>query len=188
MSRSCLLNLSTRTAIGPPNVVSMSTAGGYLALIDGYNVIKQHAVWSAWPLARARQQLVTVLAHVRWPMPVSRIDVIFDAARHATTPSQQHGIIRITFVGPTADAMIQRMIQINDHPERLLVISNDRAILHTAKTHGTLRYPVSWLMARSRPSHVGLAAQPLDCEEAKLTYAQARQVNQELAVRWGLHA
>lgn len=159
-------------------------SAGYQVLVDGYNVIKRHPAWRRMPLLQARQQLTNTLRLTRWPVPISRIDLLFDSARQPTDMPYQVDGIRVIFATPTADAVIQDAIRQNSNPGHLVVISDDREILDTAKAHGALRYSTRWLLERSHP-HPPNSPLP-GTERTSLTSKETRQINAELRRHWDL--
>ena len=160
----------------------MASGLGYRAVIDGYNVIKQDSQLARLSLAAAREQLLVLVQQTRWPVPVSRVDLIFDSARAPDFPVSRRASVYVSFATPSADAAIQDIIQTSSQPDRLLIISNDRAILHTAQRHGTHRYAVAWLLLRSRPGTQPSAKQP---KPKALTSSEARRITDELKQRFG---
>ncbi len=170
---------------------------GYQVLIDGYNVIKRHPAWRRLPLLQARQQFTNTLRWTRWPVPVSRIDLIFDSRQWSPTPPWRGGPmagstdasppvagIRVIFAAPAADAVMQQTIRESADPGHLIVISDDREILDTAKAHGALRYSTTWLLEHSQPQR---PPPPLrGTERAPLPSKETRQINAELRRHWDL--
>ena len=163
----------------------MSPAHGYIALIDGYNVIKRHAAWRDLPLREARNRLIVLLARTRWPVPVSRVLVVFDAPDSEGHPLHVSAGLSVRFAAPSADAEIQQLIRTHPSPPRLIVISDDGEILRTAKSHRTVCHSTQWLVDRS-----ALAARGHKPETDKEMppAATARQITEELAKRWLEHS
>lgn len=157
----------------------MTGRSGYTVLIDGYNVIKQHRSWQHLPLEQARRCLIQWVEQRRWPVPISRAVVVFDGP--AESPSITRASLHVRFASPSADADIQRTIRASDSPARLLIISDDREIIDTAKSHGALRYPCRWLASAPRTRR---QADPPAPEKPSLPAATARQITDELATRW----
>ena len=158
---------------------------GYQVLVDGYNVIKRHPAWRRMPLVQARQQLTNTLRLTRWPVPVFRIDLIFDSARQPTDAPPYHvDGIRVIFAAPAADAVIQEAIRQSVDSSHLIVISDDREILDTAKAHGALRHSTTWLLEHSQPPHPTPPSQ--ETKRTPLTSKETRQINAELRRQWDL--
>ena len=166
----------------------MAIAQGYTVLIDGYNVIKRHVDWEGLALQEGRERLIGLLHQTRWPLPVSRVLVVFDAkdVSGPTVGPRSCGdaqIIQVRFAAPSADAYIQQVIRTNQRPARLLVVSDDGEILRTAKCHGTLRYSSQWFFQRtlapSRTRHPQAEA-----VQTEIPAAMARQITEELSRRW----
>lgn len=149
--------------------------------IDGYNVIKQHRAWRVLPLEAARARLVAAIAGVRWPVPVGFVEIIFDGAS-GEGGGAQRGAVRATFAAD-ADAAIRRAIQDSPDPRTLLIISDDREILHTAAANGAARRSVAWLFDRLA---VSPPAADAPADDRRLSDAQRRRINDELAARWKL--
>ncbi len=156
---------------------------GYRVLVDGYNVIKQHPVWCRLPLANGRQQLLQALQQTRWPVPVARIDVVFDSAHPVDGLPAQTARIRVTFATPSADDVIQRLIRQSEEPARVVVISNDHVIVGTAKSHGALHHSVAWLFERTHPPRASTA--PEQESRRPVSVREMQRINAELARRWG---
>lgn len=160
----------------------MPRAAGYTAILDGYNVIKRHPQWAAWPLERARQQLVAFLAGHRWPVPVIRVLVVFDTQNPQPGGDYVVGGVTVRFASPSADAAIQALLRADPQPRHLLIISDDREILDTARAHGARCQSSAWLwQARAGPSNAPDAAPE---GKAGLPAAQARAITEEMARRW----
>lgn len=160
----------------------MPQAPGYTAIVDGYNVIKRHPQWAAWPLARARQQLVGCLAQHRWPVPVIRILVVFDSQAPQPAGDYAMGPVAVRFASPSADAAIQELLRTAPQPQRLLIVSDDREILHTARAHGA-RCQASRALWQA-PGRRSRAPGPSPEDKTGLPAAQARAITEELARRW----
>lgn len=156
---------------------------GYTVLVDGYNVIKRHASWAALPLAAARARLLDALGAAPWPVPVDRIIAVFDAQGAGLGSSERPGGRVAAEFARSADAALQERIRRHAHPDRLLVISDDRDILDTARSHGALRYPARWLTERGRtgPQRAGRDAAS-SCPS--IPASAARRITEELAKRW----
>ena len=151
-------------------------------IVDGYNVTKRHRDWSHLSLQQARQRLVVALTQAGWPVAVSEVEVIFDGATHGSGTAR-HNHVRVRFARD-ADAEICRTIRLSRVPERLVVISDDREILGTAKVYGTKRYSTVWLLdhlQRKLPSKLTMD------ERTALTEVSRRNINAELIARWKLH-
>ncbi|MFO0947043.1 MAG: NYN domain-containing protein [Planctomycetota bacterium] len=114
-------------------------------IIDGYNFLQARTGTrvKAGPgnLERSRNALLGWLAK-HCPEPAS-ITVVFDAAseeaRRLTHPREtiEKGI-RVLFASghPTADELIAELCNLHHHPKQLGVVSNDRAVLRSAKKCG----------------------------------------------------
>jgi predicted RNA-binding protein with PIN domain len=152
-----------------------------VALIDGYNVIMQHPGWRGLALAQARRRLLLALPTVPWPVPVECVDVIFDGPSAGMGEPAPAGV-RATF-SDDADAAIRERIHTGP-AERLVVVSDDREIQDTAKSYGTHRYPVAWLLQRFA-SHVTPAGRAPSFTPP-LSDAARRRINDELSKRWKL--
>jgi len=162
---------------------SAANSSGSILLVDGYNVIKQHPLWRTWPLLRARTQFVAHVAEARWPVPVARIHVIFDGTGLAHDAARVHSRLWIQFA-QSADDVIRHLIRTTMRTDRLLVISDDRVILRTAKSCGASTHSASWLLARLQPP----SARPAEtgAESHLPSRAEIERINAELAIRWGI--
>lgn len=163
----------------------MNSRLGYTVLVDGYNVIKRHPAWADLSLPQGRASILEHLRQVRWPFPVSKLIIVFDAQedRLARVDSAAHAI-EIRYAVPTADFVIQETIRQSRHPEWLVCISDDRAILHTAKSHQAKFYPGRWLFTRQSAQHAPFSRKQGNSAEKLLPAAQARMITEELARRW----
>jgi predicted RNA-binding protein with PIN domain len=181
----------------------MAVPDAATVLIDGYNVIMRQTAWTRLSMADARRRLVSLVARARWPMPIQRVLVIFDAQEDATSaggrvtraapppftrhPGAPDGIA-VRFATPSADEEILHRIRTSAVPDRLLVISDDGQLIRTAKSYGVRRCSVAWLLARSQPARPPPAAQAPwpqpDDGRAALPAATARQITEELSARW----
>lgn len=158
----------------------MPPPSGYTAILDGYNIIKRHPQWAARPLVHGRQQLVEFVAQLRWPVRVGRILVVFDTQDPQPGGDYAVGSVAVRFASPSADAAIQELLRTNPQPRYLLIVSDDREILQTARAHGARCCSSAWLwQARAT---TGRAAAPES--KAGLPAAQARAITEELARRW----
>lgn len=164
----------------------MPPGPGYTVLIDGYNVLKRHPQWTKLPLMHARAQLLLALSDTRWPITVHGVAVVFDSAAPPEVPGLPGalaGAIRVVFASPSADADILARVRQSNHPDRLVVVSDDREIVQTAKSHGVRHYSVDWLLERSQPRRESAA--PVH-EKPLLTPAERRRINAEVSRHLGL--
>ena len=158
----------------------MSASQGYTVLIDGYNVIKRHAAWERLSLHEARTRLVALLGQTRWPVPVSRVMIIFDSPDPDGTSLQISNSLFVRFAAPCADAEIQHLIRTSSSPLRVIVMSDDGEILRTAKSYRTLRYPTKWLFEHGSTTR----RQPPESDKVPPSAEAARRITEELAKRW----
>ncbi len=154
----------------------------YTVLVDGYNVIKRHPSWERLPLREARQHLIELLTHTRWPVPAPCVLVVFDT-RGPSEAYQPTAHLRVHFAAPSADAYIQEAIRNSPSASCLLVISNDGEILRTAKSHGARRYPTQWLFAH-QPARTHRPDADGEADARALPARSARHITEELAKRW----
>jgi predicted RNA-binding protein with PIN domain len=113
-------------------------------LIDGYNLL--HAIGlvkgrAARPgaLDQARRALLSLL-HGAFREEAATLTVVFDAAKALPGTSEvqnHHGIeVRFAVTEPTADEVIETLIQRTAVPHQLAVVSNDRRIQEAARRKG----------------------------------------------------
>ena len=160
----------------------MNSVLGNTILIDGYNVIKRHPGWADISLLQARSRLIELLRHTRWPFPVARLIVFFDAPEdHLARIDSDKPAIEVRYAAASADSAMQAFMRQAKQPERLVCISDDRAIQHTAKSHGSRLYPGRWLFEHRASSH---AAKQGDVGQKSLSAAQARMITEDLARHW----
>lgn len=112
-------------------------------------------------------------------MPVRHIVVVFDGPS-GDGDRRLSGAIEVRFA-PSADAWIQQAIRTSRSPSRLLILSNDREILATAKSHGARTDSIEQLFARSTAAVPDRRGAP---EKSSLPAADARRITDELAKRW----
>ena len=155
---------------------------GYTALVDGYNVIKRHPAWTRLPPAEGRQRLKEHLLAVRWPIPVVDMVAVFDAP--STSMQRVASTLRICFAAPSADRWLQDAVRTNRTPERLLVISDDREILTTAKQHGARCHSTIWLLDRRRTTPAPRPHGGRISPAKNLSAGEARNITEELERRW----
>ena len=157
-------------------------AEDYTALVDGYNAIKRRPAWRRLTPTDGREHLLRLLETIRWPVPVRRTVVVFDgpsdeAARRVSSQ------LEVRFAR-SADACIQQVIRSSASPSRLVIVSNDREILATAKSHGAYRYSIDWLFDRSSLAAMRPQTRHATPEPSALPAADARRITEELAKRW----
>ncbi len=119
----------------------------YTILIDGYNVTKQHPRWRALSPSRARQQLTAAIQHAKWPVPVARVELVFDGDSTVTPAGRRAGPVGEVFGVPSADAMIASRVRNCLSPDRVIVVTNDREIVRSARAAGARVESAAWLLA-----------------------------------------
>ncbi len=162
----------------------MHSSLGYRILVDGYNVIKQHPQWSKQPLEAGRRQLINATASMKWPFPLDCIKVIFDGQNNE--PSQYKASPKILVCyAPTADAEIQQDIRTLYNHCHLALVSNDRELQQTAKSHRVRVYTVSWFLKQASSRAVKNKQLYHDTDDAeKPSVAASRRITEELAKYW----
>ena len=158
----------------------MDAPGTRTVYIDGYNILLRHAPWRGLPLHAGRDRLRAFLEGLRWPVPVGRIVLVFDGRDAADGPPRRAGKVEIQFA-PSADAALQEALRTHPHPDRLLIVTDDREILRTARSHGAHCHASQWLLALGRrrtPASGAGDARP------DLPAGEARRITDELAKRW----
>lgn len=169
----------------------MRPLDGYSILVDGYNVIKRHAPWSRLVLEDGRRRLIGLLQHARWPVPVTRIIVVFDTHDAEAGCHRMNDHVEVRFASPSADAYLQDAIRALRAPARLLVISDDREILSTAKSHHAHWRHTSWLFEHagsgaksSKPARDPKRSSRHEPEDDHPSAGIARSITEEMAKRW----
>ena len=155
---------------------------GYTALIDGYNVIKRHPAWARLHPAEGRQRLTQHLLGARWPVPIVDIVAVFDAP--ATGVQHVSPLLQIRFAAPSADQWLQETVRASHTPDRLLIVTDDREILSTAKQHGTRCHSTAWLLERRRTTPIPRPQGRRTSPAKELPAAQARRITEEFERRW----
>ena len=109
-------------------------------IIDGYNMIRQSPGLrdlDRMDIQQGREALIDWLAVYKRIRP-HKITVIFDGSNAPALSARRDFIkgiaIRFSRGGETADAVIKRMAR--QEKEQALVVSSDREIVETAKSHG----------------------------------------------------
>ena len=164
----------------------MSSRRGYTVLIDGYNALKRQSEWRRLPLADARQRLLGAVNGARWPVPVTSVIVVFDGQERSCHQPTSRQPVCVQFAAGSADAQLQRAIRNAAEPSRLLVVSDDREILRTAKSHHAHYHSIDWLMDRCLRILIespGPRHEP-GTDKASLPAATARRITEELQRRW----
>lgn len=160
----------------------MRAARDYTVLIDGYNLIKRHAPWRRLALPEARHRLIELLGRTRWPVPTPRVIVVFDGTAEESAVHRSASHVEVRFAAPSADALLQELIRTSSAPSRLLVMSDDREILNTAKSHGAVRYSAQWVFDRLDPA--SQRRHGVTADKPSLAAADARRITEELLARW----
>lgn len=158
---------------------------GYTVFVDGYNLIKRHPAWCDLSLPQARGVALANLQQIRWPFPVRKLVIVFDAQENRAVRVAASGScdVEIRYATPSADAAIEEAVRQSQRPESLIVISDDRAIQHTAKSHSVAFYPSRWLFRCNRAKRA-FSSRDVDAAEKLLPGASARMITEELARRW----
>ena len=152
------------------------------ALIDGYNVTHAPSGHFDQHLEVARNQLLRLAEGWRYQVALSEIYVVFDGPGHVDTRGKSMGRLREIYAAGSADAFIRRHIQQAEAPERLVIVSNDREIQHTAKVHGARRVSVAEFLRQSgTPQRYNRTA----AEAARgLDARTAEAITRELFLTW----
>lgn len=152
--------------------------------MDGYNIIKQHPQWSKQPLEPARRQLIQYAASFKWPVALDGIKIVFDADKQEPSQYQVSSKITVCYV-PDADIEIQQDIRSLYGRFRLALVSNDRELQHTGKSHQVRVYTVSWFLSQAAAG--GGAVNPKSRREEiddKASASAARRITEELSRYW----
>jgi predicted RNA-binding protein with PIN domain len=109
-------------------------------IIDGYNLIKSTPDFSKKfiNLTAQREHLIKILAS-NPKLRQRQVLLVFDGSGEKTeTMKSAQGAMNIIYTKQhrTADDLIQQIIRRVKHPEKIKVVSSDREIQHTAKSHG----------------------------------------------------
>ena len=120
----------------------MQLANSYRLIIDGYNLIFQVGLEgrsrSTIALDRARDRLISTVAHHFTDQQRSRAAIIFDAKslpiKESHFVSRKLGItIYFAVEYEDADSLIEELIATNSHPKHLVVVSSDHRIQKAAQ-------------------------------------------------------
>lgn len=131
-------------------------------LVDAYNVMFAHPRLGPLlrrDLARARDEFLALVAE-RMPPDSTLGIVVFDASRdpRPTTETGRTGTayergLQIVFARPSADDWIQERIRDHTDPSVLTIVTSDRAILETARAHGSQILRVATFLQLSARRH-----------------------------------
>lgn len=161
----------------------MDSSHGYRILLDGYNIIKQHPQWSKLPLESARRELISAAASIKWPVALGCVKIIFDG--RGNEPSQHRVSSKMAVCyAPDADAEIQQEIRALYSRCRLALVSNDRELQHTAKSHKARVYTVSWFLTSLSSGVKGRPLRHGPEEAEKTSVAAARRITEEFSKYW----
>lgn len=118
----------------------MTSARTDWIIIDGYSLLHRDPALHpllAGNLVLARQLLIRKVEETagQW---AERITVVFDGKREAQEQDRTHHPIEVVYAPAryTADTVIERLVGASDTPDRILVITSDRAERDTVSAAG----------------------------------------------------
>jgi len=118
-------------------------------IIDGYNLLNSPNLEfpSHLNLEGKRNHLISLIQEYA-RREGSEIIVVFDSSENIRVKSSPDGSVKVRFSPPDkeADDVIKEMIRKTPNPQNLTIISSDRAIQFTARSHGC-RCLSSWYFA-----------------------------------------
>ena len=165
----------------------MTRDAQYTILVDGYNVAKQHPQWRSLSPARARQQLAAAIQHAKWPVPVARVELVFDGDPTVAPTGRRAGPVSEVFGLPSADSAIVGRVQRCASPDRMIVVTDDREIVRAARVAGARVESTAWLLGRLNAGAASIRRPAARGETPPtLTPGQQQRINDELARRWKL--
>ncbi|MCP4649024.1 MAG: hypothetical protein GY853_02925 [PVC group bacterium] len=106
-------------------------------IIDGYNVIKQVTFFTGKKLRAGRDSLVHFIEQHR-PQGSSKneVTVVFDGKAEFDNPQIKSATEVIFSKNETADDKIKRMVEHSRNPKRIVVVSDDKAIVFYCRSLG----------------------------------------------------
>lgn len=174
-------------------------------LVDGYNAIKQvKSLKSIRSLNEARDALIrNIQARRLRRSRNNRITIVFDGKAEREFSQFSSGgypnkpefplsdksktALNIIFSkGEPADEVIKRTVQDSSKPGQIIVVSDDKGIVHFTNSLGAKAMsPAEFLCEEKKPRHKELSAnRRADFLKAELTYRQQEEINQELRRVW----
>lgn len=106
-------------------------------IIDGYNVIKQVSFLTGKKLRSGREGLVRFIERYS-PHGSKRNDVtiVFDGKADVCSPRFESHVNMIFSRGESADDKIKKMVERAKNPKRIVVVSDDKAIMFYCRSIG----------------------------------------------------
>ncbi|MBU4304486.1 MAG: NYN domain-containing protein [Candidatus Omnitrophica bacterium] len=107
-------------------------------IIDGYNVIKQVSFLTGRKLRAGRDGLVHFIECYR-PHGSRRneVTVVFDGKEDVANYEEKKSSVRVLFSrNESADDKIKRMVEVSRNPKRMVVVSDDKAIMFYCRAVG----------------------------------------------------
>lgn len=159
-------------------------------ILDGYNVI--HAVPELarcldHSLEAARAALVELCRQYRaLRRDIEQLYVVFDGQEAvARMPQGARGEVAVLFTqGEDADERIVSMVRAEAGRSRFVVVSDDKAVVHTVRTLGASVLPAQEFYRRVRPSKPPRSAHREADDKVMPSPRDARQITEELRKIW----
>ena len=152
-------------------------------VIDGYNVINHSKLRDK--IGKAQDCRLALLELIRLDKlcgsPRNEVVVVFDGWPPPSTLNYAYPNFKVIFSKDIcADRRIKDILEASGGLKNTVVVSNDKEIVFYARSCRAKTENVEEFLSRS----ASLTAKPLGA--APLTYAQIRDINEELRKRWGL--
>lgn len=150
-------------------------------VIDGYNLIKQAPFLDKASLEESRKALISLLS-VYQPhgSKRNRITVVFDGKADSFSLAGSDSLVRVVFTrGESADDEIKRMLEEEQNPRNIVVVTNDGEIRRFARQNNAQVKSVEEFLAKCS------APKPKGAPDDKIIGPHATaKIDQELKKIW----
>lgn len=151
-------------------------------LLDGYNIIFKKPLWRNLSAEAARLKLQTVADSARYPVAIHSIIIVYDApesSRIAISPR-----CTVYYAAPSADSYIQQFIRNNANSMTISLITNDRELIGTAKSHAVQCYSVKWFLDLNHSNNIASSVTFIEKDKKSPSSREKRKINDEFEKRW----
>ena len=156
-------------------------------IIDGYNVIRHPSFSYSKKIKDERLALVEFIK-IRRPCGSLRnkITIVFDGNPDITQGKSKNGFVNIIFTKKeTADEWIKRIVESEENPKNIAVVSDDKEIRFFVKSLGARSVGVEeFIDSKERLRNRQKNDIDSSIIKPELTYSQIQKINQELKKIW----
>jgi predicted RNA-binding protein with PIN domain len=151
-------------------------------IIDGYNLIGTIPQFRKLTLEQQRRNLAALLDDFRLQLSRrNKITVVFDGKSNVLAAFKEKNKIEVLFSqDEKADCLIKRIVDESCHPKSLVVVSDDKEIIHYARSHLAQYQSTRAFLKRLAKKR----RQPCADESFKLDSKDTFVINQELKSLW----